>query len=261
MPPKEVASGSKVKSAQTWANVAAPKSDKVPETSIFAGGQGPAAPACQRDPRQGRGNVASRFPSSTLRESYCCSFGGQHSEGQSESPDADSQGYTITKDLTRSSSRPGHSQVGQGTKAQSRTRREALRGRSRSARQSQGDLRCHVTTRKRKARSHPKSPNHRPWLSLHHLQQRAVCRAPRVFAVMSEKHGHQQGWQVKQQPQQYPAKLQLKDWEAPRGHHHTHVIFQGPKALLAFLLFLISMMHFQEPPASLDNMVVEPNHR
>ena len=34
------------------------------------------------------------------------------------------------------------------------------------------------------------SPNHRPWLSLYHLQQGAVCRTPRVFALVSEKHGH-----------------------------------------------------------------------
>ena len=40
-------------------------------------------------------------------------------------------------------------------------------------------------------RAHPKRPNHRFWLSLCHLQQRAVCRTPRVFALVSEKHGQQ----------------------------------------------------------------------
>ena len=41
-------------------------------------------------------------------------------------------------------------------------------------RQSHGDCRCHGRARKRKARSHPKRPNHRPWLSLYHFQQGAV---------------------------------------------------------------------------------------
>ena len=45
-----------------------------------------------------------------------------------------------------------------------------------------GYCRRHGRAGKRKARSHPKRPNHRPWLSLYHLQQGAVCRTPRVFA-------------------------------------------------------------------------------
>ena len=111
-------------------------------------------------------------------------------QGQPESPNDGAESHPATGNSTRGQGRSSNSQADQSSKTQSRTRGEAPRGRASGARQSHGDCRCNRRARKRKARSHPKRPNHRPWLSLYHLQQGAVCRTPRVFALLSEKHGH-----------------------------------------------------------------------
>ena len=107
----------------------------------------------------------------------------QHPPRQLESPNVGPESRLPSGDKTWSQNGSSNSSLPERKSSKASSRRNSSRSKQRSRTISRN---CpgHRRTQKRKARSPPRCPCQRAWLSLHHLQHGAACRTPRLLAIV-----------------------------------------------------------------------------